>query len=100
MCIWFNELLIERSGQTLSKGLDVGHIQIQTTFYKINISIFFLCKSTYKIWTLKMLLNTLLVKDQYLSPTCTLLASAHEFSISGNVRWTSEICWSLVCRDK
>jgi hypothetical protein len=24
-------------GQTLSKGLDVGHIQIQTTFYKIRV---------------------------------------------------------------
>jgi len=26
-----------KEDQTLSKGLDVGHIQIQTTFYKIRV---------------------------------------------------------------
>ena len=35
-------------GQTLSKGLDVGHIQIQTTFYKIRVKkmLSFLASST------------------------------------------------------
>jgi hypothetical protein len=51
MCIWFNELLIER--QTLSKGLDVGHIQIQTTFYKIRVNklLSFLASSTFFKYT-------------------------------------------------
>jgi hypothetical protein len=36
-------------GQTLSKGLDVGHIQIQTTFYKIRVKklLSFLASSTF-----------------------------------------------------
>jgi hypothetical protein len=50
-------------GQTLSKGLDVGHIQIQTTFYKIRVKkmLSFLASSTffkygwyqnfYDVWT-------------------------------------------------
>jgi hypothetical protein len=35
-------------GQTLSKGLDVGHIQIQTTFYRIRVKkmLSFLASST------------------------------------------------------
>jgi hypothetical protein len=36
-------------GQTLSKGLDVGHIQIQTTFYKVRVKkmLSFLASSTF-----------------------------------------------------